>query len=76
VGSMGVSQQQQVHGASRQAAANFKMHVCVLSVLAVGTAAIATFGFKGAKDAKLPITVGPQTSGRTYSNTSVFLGGG
>lgn len=30
---------------------------------AVGTAAIATFGYKGAKDAKLPITVGPQTSG-------------
>lgn len=30
---------------------------------AVGIGAIATFGFKGSKDAKLPITVGPLTSG-------------
>lgn len=40
-------------------------HLCILAFPcpAVGTAAIATFGYKGAKDAKLPITVGPQTSG-------------
>ena len=48
-----------------------------LSVTAVGTAAIATFGFKGAKDAKLPITVGPQTSGAVDSSThGPVVGGG
>lgn len=39
--------------------------VLLLPHFAVGTAAIATFGYKGAKDAKLPITVGPQTGGET-----------
>lgn len=39
---------------------------CACLLAAVGTAAIATFGYKGAKDAKLPITVGPLTSGKTH----------
>ncbi|KAI8473331.1 MAG: chloroplast photosystem 1 11 kDa subunit [Monoraphidium minutum] len=36
-----------------------------------GGAAITLFGVKGAKDAKLPITVGPQTSGENGKGGSV-----
>lgn len=48
----------------------------MVMMIAVGTAAIATFGFKGAKDAKLPITVGPQTGGgllREINEWMVFV---
>ena len=36
-----------------------------------GGAAITTFGIKGAKDASLPITKGPQTSGENGKGGSV-----
>ncbi|GBF90661.1 photosystem I subunit chloroplast precursor [Raphidocelis subcapitata] len=44
----------------------------MFNLLAVGGgAAITFFGFKGSKDAKLPITVGPQTSGENGKGGSV-----
>ncbi len=44
---------------------------CVLSCHAVGVGAIATFGLKGSKDANLPITKGPQTTGENGKGGSV-----
>jgi photosystem I subunit VI len=37
-------------------------HLLILWFVAVSLVAIATYGFKGAKDAKLPITLGPDAS--------------
>lgn len=44
---------------------------CLPLFHAVGVGAIATFGLKGAKDADLPITKGPQTSGENGKGGSV-----
>lgn len=44
----------------------------MLNLLAIGGgAAITAFGIKGSKDAKLPITVGPQTTGENGKGGSV-----
>jgi photosystem I subunit 6 len=44
----------------------------MLNLLAIGGgAAITAFGLKGAKDANLPITVGPKTSGENGKGGSV-----